>query len=312
MTALVRALDDLTAHGARGSDRDWIPAALDDALASRDRLLWAKVSAAAPLIAEAARHVDDLGLHAVVLPSDGATRTDPARAADGGEDGGEDEPDGAERGAELDPAALLPRAEALRAHLHGGAELRRRFKPKVQREADALLHQVTVDGVAPTTPELLDIVLTRLRAELAVEAAGRGWTLVGRPPQPGDPLEVRLSRLVEGQQAVEGIDAVVAARDRVVALAAEAAPGQPVTIDSAADGRDLAAAMAALDPVAAAAEADRALADLADDYDRLAADPDLPTALAAELGAVAVAARNRDVDDYAAARAALHAAAARG
>ncbi len=333
VTALVRALDDLSAHGARGPDREWIPAALDDALAGRDRLLWAKVSAAAPLIAEAARHVDDLGLRAVVLPSAGSAPIDPARVADGGAgvpggagepdravpdraepdraepDGAE--PDGAGRGTELDPAVLLPRAEALRAHLDEGAELRRRFRPKVQRDADALLRHVTVDGVAPTTPELLDVVLTRLRAELAVEAAGRGWTLVGRPPRPGDPLEVRLSRLVEGQQAVERIDAVVAARDRVVALAAEAAPGQPVTIDSAADGRDLAAAMAALEPMAAAVDADRALADLADAYDRLAADPDAPTALAAELGAVAAAARTRDADAYATARAALDAAAAR-
>lgn len=321
VTALVRALDDLAAHGARGSDRAWIPAALDDALAGRDRLLWAKVSAAAPLIAQAARHVDDLGLHAVVLPFTDAAPTDPARAADDGDGDGEPssgEPGSAERGsaergsAELDPAALLPRAEALRAHLNGGAELRRRFKPKVQREADALLRQVTVDGVAPTTPELLDVVLTRLRAELAVEAAGRGWTLVGRPPRPDDPLEVRLSRLVEGQQAVEGIDAVVAARDRVVALAAAAAPGRPITIDSAADARDLAAAMAALAPMAAAAEADRALADLADEYDRLAAAPDAPTALAAELGAVAAAARTRDADAYATARAELDAAVTRG
>ncbi|WP_261563022.1 AAA domain-containing protein, partial [Frankia tisae] len=317
VTALVRALDDLTAHGARGPAREWIPAALDDALAGRDRLLWAKVSAAAPLIAEAARHVDDLGLHSVALPS-AATPTDPGRATDGHHEDAhheegrrEDEPGDAERAAGLDPAALLPRAEALRAHLDGGAELRRRFRPKVQREADALLRQVTVDGVAPTTPELLDLVLTRLRAELAVEAAGRGWALVGRPPKPGDPLEVRLSRLVEGQQAIEGIDAVVAARDRVVALAAEVAPGSPVAIDSAANVQDLAAAMAALEPMAAAAVADQALADLADEYDRLATDPGTPAGLAAELGAVATASAARDADAYAAARAALDAAVAR-
>ncbi|THJ49651.1 AAA family ATPase, partial [Candidatus Frankia alpina] len=290
VTALVRALDNLTAHGARGPAREWIPAALDDALAGRDRLLWAKVSAAAPLIAEAARHVDDLGLHSVALPSAATAPTNPARATDGHhadehreDERRADEPGDAERAADLDPAALLPRAEALRAHLDGGAELRRRFRPKVQREADALLRQVTVDGVAPTTPELLDLVLTRLRAELAVEAAGRGWTLVGRPPRPGDPLEVRLSRLVEGQQAIEGIDAVVAARDRVVARAAEVASGSPVSIDSAANVRDLAAAMAALEPMAAAAVADRALADLADGYDRLTTDPDTPAGLAAEL-----------------------------
>ncbi|WP_235948498.1 AAA family ATPase, partial [Candidatus Frankia alpina] len=83
VTALVRALDNLTAHGARGPAREWIPAALDDALAGRDRLLWAKVSAAAPLIAEAARHVDDLGLHSVALPSAATAPTNPARATDG-------------------------------------------------------------------------------------------------------------------------------------------------------------------------------------------------------------------------------------
>ncbi|SNQ45476.1 DNA helicase [Frankia canadensis] len=361
VTALARALDGLDAHAERLSERDWIPAALDDALAGRDRLPWAKVSAAAPLVAEAIRHVTDLGLHAVELPAaalaPGITGPASAVGADAGAVGGAaadsallgavaaidpdadtaphgySAPDIANAvaagtgwdttarqgtapdptgdgdaqdpaaGAGLDPATLLARGEALAAHLDEGGEVRRRWRSRVQREADALLRHVTVDGLAPTTPDLLALALTRLRAQLAVDAAERAWTLIGRPPRPADPIEFRLSRLVEGQQVIEAIDAVVAARDQVTALAGQLAPGHPPAVASARQIRGLAATIAALAPVTAAAAADQALTDVAAEHDRLAAASHAPSRLAD----VAAATTARDRDAYAEAEAALSA-----
>ncbi|MCK9894919.1 AAA domain-containing protein [Frankia sp. AgB32] len=303
--AVVRAVDELTAHAARSAGREWIPAALDDALAGRDELLWAKVRTAAPFVAEATRHLIDVGLHAVELPTavilteapagevdpDGPAAGDPATATDAD----------ADRDAMAGTASLLAQAETLREHLDDGGGLRRRFRPKAQRAAEALLRQVTVDGQPPSTVELLDLVRSRLRAQLAVDAADRAWTLVGRPGQPAEPIEIRLSRLAEDHQAIEAIDAVVAARDRLVELAGELGPGQPPRVDSAADIRGLPVTISALEPVAAAATADRELSETAAGLDRLAADPAAP----AELTALATAARERDPAAYTAAATAL-------
>ncbi|ABD13096.1 hypothetical protein ThrDRAFT_03099 [Frankia casuarinae] len=290
VASLSRALEELDGRGQRSNRRHWVPAALDDALAGRDRVLWAKVAAATPMIAEATRHVTELGLHAVALPTS-ASPDGSASAADAGSP--------ADPG--FDPAALLARGEALREYLDAGGELRRRFRPKVQKEADTLLTRTLVDGVAPTTPELLDLVLVRLRAEVAVEAATRGWVLVGIAPRPTDPFEVRLSRLVEAQEAVTEIQAIVAARNRVVAILEDIVPGRAPAMDSAERVRDLAAVMAALRPMAAATDAERALGELREGYAGLATAAGTPSEVAELAGAVAA----RNVAAYTRTRAAL-------
>ena len=156
--AVTRALDGA---GRTARRAPWLPRALDDGLAGRDGALWGKVASAEAALAEATEALATLGLHAVTLPSaapDRATGADPAGA----------------------PATrLLAAAEALRGHLQQGGGLRRMFRSQAQRDAADLLAEATVDGRPPTTPELLGLVIARLRAEVAIDAAARAWALVG-------------------------------------------------------------------------------------------------------------------------------------
>ncbi|WP_241834378.1 AAA domain-containing protein [Pseudofrankia asymbiotica] len=157
--AVTRALEEARRTARRAP---WIPRALDDALAGRDGAVWGKVTSAAPALAEATEALGTLGLHAVTLPA--AAVLAPAGIGD----------------PLATPAArMLAAGEALRGHLDHGGNLRRMFRSRVQKDAADLLAESTVDGRAPTTPELLDLVLARLRAEVAIDAAARAWALAG-------------------------------------------------------------------------------------------------------------------------------------
>ncbi|OHV37469.1 MULTISPECIES: AAA domain-containing protein [Pseudofrankia] len=243
LTAAVQAVTRALEEARRTTRRaPWIPRALDDALAGRDGAVWGKVTSAAPALAEATEALATLGLHAVTLPA--AASQAPAGTTD---------PTGT-------PAArMLAAAEALRGHLDQGGSLRRMFRSRVQKDAADLLAEATVDGRAPSTPELLDLVLARLRAEVAIDAAARAWALAGvavgfgsgdargpgetagspaptgaggRPGQPagqgapGEPggeivaPEIRLARLTEAQDALAVVVAVLTARDQVHSLLA--------------------------------------------------------------------------------------------
>lgn len=224
--AVTRALE-----GARRTTRraPWLPRALDDALVGRDAAVWAKVTSAAPALDEAADALAALGLRAVTLPADvtaaaaaGVIPADPTAT----------------------PAArLLAAGEALRGHLDEGGNLRRMFRSRAQKDAADLLDAASVDGQAPTTPELLDLVLARLRAEVAIDAAARAWALAGvmvgyeprnpraakaldlpaeadAPQENAAPPEIRLARLTEAQDALGVIVTVVTARDHVRSLLA--------------------------------------------------------------------------------------------
>ncbi|WP_225437911.1 AAA domain-containing protein [Candidatus Frankia nodulisporulans] len=289
--ALHQALDEVHSRAARVADRAWVPAAVHDALTGHDRLVWAKIDTAAEQVADAARQLTELGLHEVLLPTE-ATSSDDATASE--EVTANDDTTGDAVVRMSAPAVLLARGEALRAHFDDGGGLRRRFKGKTQRAAETLLAQVTVDGLAPTTPELLDLVLIRLRAQLALDAAGRAWVLAGHPPQPGLPVEVAVSRLLERHEVIEAIGTLVTARDHLLATAAnhgdEATPTAPTApivsaVTSAETIGELAAALAAEQPARAAAAAEAELAQVRDDHERLAAHPAAPAPLAAVLAA---------------------------
>ncbi|MBL7622254.1 AAA family ATPase, partial [Frankia sp. AgB1.8] len=207
-------------EGARRTARHapWLPRALDDALVGHDAAVWAKVTSAASALDEAAEALATLGLRAVSLPADvtaaaaaGVVPADPTAT----------------------PAArLLAVGEALRGHLDDGGNLRRMFRSRAQKEAADLLDGTTVDGLAPTTAELLDLVLARLRAEVAIDAVARAWALAGvmvgfgpRTPfdEPaGDAAapEARLARLTEAHDALGAIVTVVTARDQIRTLLA--------------------------------------------------------------------------------------------
>ncbi|MDT3441120.1 AAA domain-containing protein [Pseudofrankia sp. BMG5.37] len=237
--AVTRTLEEARRTARRAS---WLPRALDDALAGRDGAVWGKVTSAAPALAEATEALGTLGLHAVTLPA--AAVLAPAGTGD----------------PLATPAArMLAAGEALRRHLDQGGSLRRMFRSQVQRDAADLLAESTVDGRAPTTPKLLDLVIARLRAEVAIDAAARAWALAGvnvgfgpgdargrgetagssagsdgggRPGQlagqdaagePGGEVvapEIRLARLTEAQDALGAVVAVLTARDQVHSLLA--------------------------------------------------------------------------------------------
>ncbi|MCL9761240.1 AAA domain-containing protein [Frankia sp. AiPa1] len=298
LDALVRALDRVHDRAAQLADQGWVRTAVDDALAEHNRLVWAKVDAAATQVAEAARHLADLGLHEVALPPAADASPDAESAGidtDGtGTGTGDDERDAETVGSASDPSVLLAQGEALRAHFEGGGGLRRRFKPKVQRAAEILLAQVTVDGLPPTTPELLDFVLLRLRAGRAVDAAGRAWALAGHPTDPGLPIEVAVSRLWEQHEVIERIGALVAARDQFLAAAARLAPGYILNVTDAGVIGELAAVLPAEAPANVAASAQTRLDQVTAEHEQLAAHPDAPGPLAA----VAAASRDRDPRAY--------------
>ena len=158
--AVTRALGDARRTSRRAP---WLPRALGDALAGRGGAVWGKVTSAAPALAEATEALATLGLHAVALPA-AVTHSPAVSTAD----------------PTATPAArMLAAGEALRLHLDQGGGVRRVFRSKVQKDATELLAEATVDGRPPTTPELLDLVLARLRAEVAIDAAARAWALAG-------------------------------------------------------------------------------------------------------------------------------------
>jgi very-short-patch-repair endonuclease len=323
--AVTRALE-----GTRRTTRraPWLPRALDDALLGRDAAVWAKVTSAAPALDEAAEALATLGLRAVSLPADvtaaaaaGVVPADPTAT----------------------PAArLLATGAALRGHLDQGGNLRRVFRSRAQKDAADLLAATTVDGQAPATPELLDLVLARLRAEVAIDAAARAWALAGvmvgfeprtargadPSPSPDEqtesvaPPEVRLARLTEAQDALGVIVTVVTARDRIrtllASLEAEAGrrPTEPaasypagsglVDLGSASALRDLIAAVELARLRLAATQAQAEVERLRAEVLTAAGRPGFP----AELRRVEAALAARDLAGYRAARRGLLAAAA--
>ncbi|SQD99796.1 Superfamily I DNA and RNA helicase and helicase subunits-like protein [Parafrankia sp. Ea1.12] len=263
-----RALD---AVGRRAVRQQWVADALADAFAGRAAVLWTKVAAAAPAIAEASQAVVELGLHRVELPT-------------GGEGPGRD------------LTGLLSSALALREHMEAGGSLRRLFRSKAQKDAGLLLDGTTVDGVTPRSPELLDLALCRLRAEVALEAATRAWSLLGVAPDPAVELEVRLARLTEAQDAARAIDVAVAARDRLAALL-DALGVETITLDSPTSCADVGAAVNAHRLRQSATVAGTQLRDLTADLVAAAGQPDAVP----ELALLAIAVEARDPAEYVAA-----------
>ncbi|MCQ0015874.1 hypothetical protein [Actinomadura madurae] len=96
----------------------------------------------------------------------------------------------------------------------GGGTLKRGpLRPAVQRQAEPLLTTVTVDGVAPTTPELLDLVHTDLMVRITCRELQYVWEAAGISfPADLPPAErvarfvrahARLARVRDAMQAVD-------------------------------------------------------------------------------------------------------------
>ncbi|MFA1539850.1 hypothetical protein [Actinomadura monticuli] len=163
------ALRDLGLDGHPGG---WNPAdlavrALSDALADRRPLIWSRVVEMTSRAQWAERALAELGSHAIELPADADLR------------------------------GLAAAAQDLRDHLAGGGTLKRGpLRSAAQRQAEPLLATVTVDGAAPTTPELLDLVHTDLMVRITCRELQYVWEAAGISFPADLPPAERIARFV--------------------------------------------------------------------------------------------------------------------
>ncbi|URM95964.1 hypothetical protein LUW76_17420 [Actinomadura madurae] len=185
-SVVAAAFRDLGLEGHPGgwNSADLAARAFGDALGDRRPLIWARVSEMTSRAQWAERALAELGGHTVELPEDADLR------------------------------GLAASAQDLRTHLAGGGTLKRGpLRPAVQRQAEPLLTTVTVDGVAPTTPELLDLVHTDLMVRITCRELQYVWEAAGISfPADLPPAErvarfvrahARLARVRDAMQAVD-------------------------------------------------------------------------------------------------------------
>jgi very-short-patch-repair endonuclease len=256
---------------------DWRRRAICDGLARRELGVWRQLAQLAGHAALAQQRLSTIGLRSVVLPR--FDRQGPASFA-----------------------RQLDAGRALQAHLAAGNELRRRFRPAVQKRAERLLGGALVDGVPVTDATLLGCVMATLEAEhTAVVLAGH-WSLVGVQLDPSLPTPRRVAQLADLATALDNVLTVVAARDAVEQRLA--ARGIRVPLASPADWTGFTGALSAVRARLEAERATEALQDMAARFELEAQSPAAPP----EVGRLAAAVAGRDLGAYEAALRALAAA----
>ncbi|MFC4910320.1 hypothetical protein [Actinomadura gamaensis] len=238
----------LGGHPSRWPSGDPAARAFADILARRRPAVWERVTEMTVQAERAHRAARSLRGHRVVLPPDAS------------------------------PRDLADAAHELRAHLLTGGTLKRGpIRSSAQRRAETLLTTVTVDGHPPTTPALLEIVLTHLTAEITCQELHYVWEAAGVPFRTDLPLADRAARFAEAHARLARVRILTPVLSEVAEL------GIPLTHPLQWHGLTIGLAAAHL-----AAEADRATAALTALRD--AVDPAL-TDLRAALDA-------RDPDAY--------------
>ncbi|MEV6986150.1 DEAD/DEAH box helicase [Sphaerisporangium sp. NPDC051017] len=150
---------------------DWLVRALVDVLARRETAIWDQLAAHAARLADARRAVEVLGFRKIDYPSPQVMGS---------------------------VAAVLPSARALRDHLAAGHQLKRGpFRPAVQKQTEPWLNGTLVDGVSPSNPELLALVIADLEGRAAVDELSRGWSLVGVEVRADLPLQRAVAQLTD-------------------------------------------------------------------------------------------------------------------
>jgi hypothetical protein len=260
--AIRRGLRELGPAAGEWDTRDWAVRALAEGLAGRNTAAWEQIAAGAQLVTEADRAVRAVGFQSVRLP------------------------------AELSPE-LLAAARRLRSFLVGGGRLKRGpMKPEEQRRAEPLLNVARVDGEAPTTAVLLDVVIAEMAGRMACRRLAESWAAVGVGFS-GTSLGAVVDQIAAAYARLSHVRAVLAAVGETAGLLADA--GVP---DSLSSGPELLAYLAALDSLRFAAEAARAdagVAEVVDRLTRLSGDGDPPPELSAAIAAVTA----RDAEMYA-------------
>ena len=245
---------------------DWAVRAVQDGLAGREATLWGQVRAHAALAAEARRALGLAGLRDVRLP--------PAAY----------QPNGA--------AALLRPSLALRRHFATGGRLRKTFRPRVQTDAEGVLTEASVDGVPPTTVDLLDVVIAQLHARATCERALRGWALVDVTFPADLGIERLTAQLVDQATRIEHVVTFVTAANRVKRMLLAAGPRVP--LNSVVEWHAFAGTLDAVRRRLDAEQATAALHAVTDDLARRAGQGIPPPELEDAVSAV----RARDVAAY--------------
>ncbi|HEX7097270.1 MAG TPA: AAA domain-containing protein, partial [Acidimicrobiales bacterium] len=227
---------------------DWRTRAIADGLAGRETSFWSQLAQVAPHAHEAQAALESIGLRQVALPV-------------------------------FEPAGpnsflgQLQAAQALRAHLEAGKELKKRFKPAVQRQAERLLEGATVDGVHISNLATLDVVLARMTAEnIAAQLAVR-WAAAGVTLDRSLPLQRAVAQLVDRANELAAITKLIETRDEIrgglASLQVALALATPTEVF---------ALLRSLDAVEARIEAERATAAMNDLAERLELDARHPAA----------------------------------
>ncbi|MFE3451602.1 AAA domain-containing protein [Nonomuraea sp. NPDC059194] len=132
---------------------DWTCRALTDGLNGRESFLWDQVAALTgqfTAVRDAVRHVGFRKIDHPALDAPGALGT------------------------------YLHAMRALRDHLLAGNQLKRGlFRSAVQKQAQSWLDDTLVDGITPTSAELVSLVVAELEGRVAAEQLLRGWEQVG-------------------------------------------------------------------------------------------------------------------------------------
>ncbi len=253
---------------------DWRRRAVGDALARRELGVWHQLAQLGRHAAVAQERLDSIGLRTVVLP--------PFDAHGPGSFVGQ-----------------LEAGRALAAHVAAGHQLKRRFRPAVQKRAARLLAGAAVDGAPITSGAQLDCVMATLEGEHTAGVLAAHWALVGVHLDRSLPVPRRVAQLVDLATALDSVLALVAARDAVEGRLA--ARGVRVPLASPGDWVNFAGVLNAVQARLKAERATQVLLDLAARFELEAQSP----AAAPEIGRLGAAVASRDVDAYGSALRAL-------
>jgi len=236
---------------------DWQRRCIDDSLRGRNTSLWQGLHQVSGRAEDMNRALDGLALQRVVLP--------------------EFDSSGAES-----MAAQLTAGRALQVHAAAGGKIRAKgmFRSAPEKQAERLL-AATVNDVAPSTVEQLDVVVTQLGVEVDARELVVRWADVGHEVPSSPSVRLTVSALVDAHQALSRASRALAAmsdvrellRDAGVTLAldsreewtafAEALPGVAAQLDAEAARRAVEELLASVQDIAAvdrAAPESRALA----------------------------------------------------
>ncbi len=263
----------LEPDAAKWNPADWAVRAIVEGLAGQNSTLWTSLAAGRGQVDVAQRAVQVLGFRQVLIgPGAPATAT-----------------------------AQLALVGPLRHHLAGGGKLRGAFKSGVQRDAEAVLDHSTVDGMAASTPEAINLVAAALEGQACVETLGRGWAMVGVAVTGAadEPVQQSVARVVDIYARLDLVSQFLRSVGAIRQTLAAAQSWLPLT--TLADWQAFLDGLDAMRLQFEAAQAAAALASVAELLTLDARSPDAPPELH-EASAAIVA---RSPDRYAAALVAL-------